>query len=63
MKLMTDSGIPPVSMVVLLAMVMASDTRVAEKVGKAIGSRSSFDFIDLVTRGSMLNLRSKCAIS
>ena len=34
MKLMTDSGIPPVSLVVLFAMVMASGTRVAEKLVK-----------------------------
>ena len=63
MKLMMDSGIRALSPVVLLAMVIPSDTHVAEIIGKATGSRSSFDFIDLVTRGSMLNLRSKCAIS
>lgn len=37
MKLMMASGIPLVSLAVLLAMVGAFDTRVAEKVGRATG--------------------------
>jgi len=37
MKLMMALGMPLVSPAVLLAMVGASDTRVAEKVGRAAG--------------------------
>lgn len=37
MKLMMASGMPLVSLAVLLGMVGASDTRIAEKVGRAAG--------------------------
>lgn len=67
MKLMMASGIPLVSLAVLLAlagllaMVGASDTCVAEKIESS--RHLNFSLILSTCSFSMMNLRSTCALS
>ena len=58
-----DSGFTSYFWLVLLAMVITSNTRATKRVDRTAGIRIWFEFIDLLTLGSTLNLRSHLAIS